>query len=302
MELLNRLLIIVGWSLAALSSIAFVSGLVVLLIILRGDFDDDTEDSSKTEQAVAVVELAGEIFSSEDFREELEKHVKDKDVKAVVVHINSPGGSVGASEEIYNFIKRADEKKPVVCLLGNIAASGGLYASLGCRKVVAYQGTITGSIGVIMMMPQIGTVLDRFGVDMNVIKSGKFKDAGSPFRQMLPEERALLERLVDQANQQFVRTVSDERGLSLEAVRAFADGRIILGEQALELGLVDEIGDLYRSAAFALELSGGTGEPEIITKKKPTGLARLLEGVDSSAAGYWVQSLGQVRLLYRLPF
>jgi protease IV len=269
-------------------------------VVKQGGGDENISmETIKTDHAVAVVELTGEMLSSDAVRKSLKKVVDEKKIKAVVVRIDSPGGSVGAAEEVNRAIKESDQKKPVVCSLGNIAASGGLYAAVGCRKIVANAGTLTGSIGVILMMPNLESVANYVGVQMNVIKSGKFKDTGSPFRKLDSDDRTLLQSLVDKSYRQFVQTVADGRHLDVEKVKTFADGRIILGEEAVEKGLVDEIGGLEQAAKAALEAAGDSAEPEIITLKKAMGLRSLLREWQGTQLLNWISSLRHMRLLYQ---
>ncbi len=253
----------------------------------------------KTDHAVGVAELEGEIISSKGFVKSLKKLVENEKINAIVVRIDSPGGAVGASEEIFSAIKQADKKKPVVCSLSSIAASGGIYSAMGCRKIIANRGTLTGSIGVIMMSPNVGDLIKEYGVKMTVIKSGKYKDSGSPFRTVTDGDRAILQNVVDSAYEQFVDVIAQSRGLEHEAVKKFADGRVITGDQAKELGLIDETGDLNRAAKVALEFSGDDAEPEIILPKKPTNFMALLEQTQESRLYHWISSLGRTQLLYR---
>lgn len=229
--------------------------------------------------------------------------VENDKIKAIVARIDSPGGSVGASEEILRAIKRADAQKPVVCSLGNLAASGGLYSAVGCRKIFTNKGTLTGSIGVIFMTPNVSQVIERLGFKMRVIKSGQFKDAGSPFRPSTAEDEALLQALVDSSYEQFLDAIVENRSLDEASVRSFADGRVILGEQAVALGLVDEVGGVEDAAMLALELSGDTSgeEPELVRIPQPKGIRALFQ----DARGQYVaikQFWTEPSLLYRLAW
>ena len=270
-----------------------------LYAFLSGDDDVDFSGSkAKTDHAVGVVELAGEIGIVDDFRKELKRVVEDKQIKAIVVRIDSPGGGVGASEELYGFIKEADTKKPVVCALGSVAASGGLYAAQGCRKILTLRGTMTGSIGVIAMLPMFRDIMDKVGVSMNVVKSGAYKDVGSPFRPMTEEDRAFLKSLIDQCYEQFVDVIAKSRKLPVEEVKKFADGRIILGEQAVELKLVDGIGGVQDAAKLALLELGDEEEPEVIYQSPKSGLELLLSGEAATFVRELI-SQSKPRILYR---
>ncbi len=302
MGTLKKLVVFLGWAFAGLLGLFVVMILLLILAISKagvGDGIDMASLSVKSDHAVGVVELSGEIVSSKGFNESLKKAIGNDDLKAIVVRIDSPGGSVGASEEIYRAIKLAGEKKPVVCSLANVAASGGLYAAVGCNKIVANNGTLTGSIGVIMMMPNFTKLIGDTGFSMNVVKSGRFKDSGSPFRSFAEDDRSLIQSIVDRTFEQFVKVIAESRELDVEAVKKFADGRIILGDQALELGLIDELGGLARAAKLALELTGDMAEPEIVMPKKPSGLMAVLDDLQKAKLWHWIGSYGQARLLYQ---
>ena len=251
---------------------------------------------------VGVIELLGEISDSSHFLKLINSAAKSDNLKALVVRIDSPGGTVGAAEEMYRAIKEADKLKPVVCSLGNMAASGGLYAAVACRKIVANRGTLSGSIGVIMMMPNFQEVMDRFGLRMNVIKSGQYKDSGSPYRAYTEADRQILQSVVDNAYKQFVDVVASSRGLDREVVKKFADGRIIIGEEAHSLGIVDEFGGVPEAAKLALTLAGTPGEPEIVPIKKRESLKDLFEEIRVSAGVSFLRQYGSPQLLYRAEF
>lgn len=289
----------VFWSVAALWALAFLFGIVAIIAALGSGEGVDQLDI-KTDRAVGVAKLEGEILSSETFRKDMQKFLDNEKVKAVVVRIDSPGGTVGASEEIHRAIVAANAKKPVICSLGNLAASGGLYSAVGCRKVITNKGTLTGSIGVIFMTPNVASLVEKVGVSMQVIKSGKFKDAGSPFRASNPEERELLQSLVDASYEQFLDVIARGRNLDKEKVRQFADGRIVLGEQAVAWGLADAIGGLEDAAGVALSESGyaGTESPEIVYLPEAEGLRAVFKDVKGRAQG-WVSLWSRPTLLYR---
>lgn len=293
-----------------LSIFVFIAGSIALLILCGigaivvaiVDGEKLAQLQIESDRAIGVVSLEGEIISSKKFRKSLKKMVDHEKIKAVVVRIDSPGGAVGASEEIYRAIKQADTKKPVVCSLGNLAASGGLYSAVACRKILTNKGTLSGSIGVIMMSPNFSQLFDKFGLEMTVVKSGKFKDAGSPFRPQTEEDRQLLESLVDLSYDQFLSAVATGRSLDKEEVRKYADGRIILGEQAVEWGLADSFGGVEDAAALALELSGDTSgeEPEIVHAPGKDGFQALLSDF-SERSRMFIYSWSKPRLLYRIP-
>lgn len=251
------------------------------------------------EDKVAVVNLEGVIADPLDFTAELREYEERDDVKAVVVRINSPGGGVGPSQEIYSAIKRLKKKKKVVASMGAIAASGGFYAAMAADKIVANPGTITGSIGVIVEFMNAEDLLSKIGLQGYVIKSGQFKDTGSPLRKMTPEERALIQGVIDDVNGQFISAVAEGRGLKEEAVRKIADGRIFSGSQAAKQGLVDQLGDLADAIDLGAELAGIKGKPYVIyPEKKVFGLWNAVFG-DSIAnlAG----QLSGLRIMYMTP-
>lgn len=301
MNALKKLCVLIGWaffSLFVLFLLMFVAGIAALS---RGGIAEQDLSAMlvSSDHAVGMVEIEGEIMSSKDFRKNLKDLVDNDKIKAIVVRIDSPGGAVGASEEMYAAIKKASEKKPVVCSMSSVAASGGLYAAMGCGKVLANPGTLTGSIGVIMMTPNVSPVLDKFGLSMTVVKSGQFKDTGSPFRPVTAEDKKLLQDLVDAAYQEFVKVVADARKLDVEKVKSFADGRILTGMQAQALGVVDELGDSTRAAKVALELAGDTAEPEVILPKKPSPFFEYLNASGISRFVHYFNEVEGSRLLYK---
>jgi protease IV len=237
-------------------------GLFVTGVVLRG------EGGFAWGTRVAVVELRGVIQDTTEPIEALERLRKDDGVVAVVVRIDSPGGAVAPSQELYDAVWRVRERKPVVASLGSVAASGGYYVASAANRVVADPGTITGSIGAIMGIPQYAPLAGKIGYSEEIVKSGRFKDAGHPLRPLSPDERALFQGMVDDVLSQFVEAVARGRGLEQARVRRVADGRIFSGRQALEAGLVDQLGGLDAATRLAWEQGGQTGEPRV-TRVKP---------------------------------
>ena len=219
-------------------------------------------------EKVAVLEIKGVIADSQPTIEQLATFRKDSSVKAVVVRIESPGGGVSPSQELYQEVGRTGREKPVVVSMGSIAASGGYYIASAAQKIYANPGTITGSIGVILQFTNFEELLNKIGFRMEIVKSGKFKDVGNPSREMTAEERASLQTMIDNVHQQFVRDVARGRRMQEEEVREVADGRIFTGEQAKELGLVDELGNLRDAINAAAKLAGIEGEPKIVYPEK----------------------------------
>jgi protease-4 len=211
--------------------------------------------------SVAIVEVEGVIKESETLVESLVALRKDPNVVAVVLRIDSPGGGVAPSQEIYDEIGRLREAKPVVASLGNIAASGGYYIAAAASAIVAAPGTLTGSIGVIMEFRQLMELAEKVGIGDTIVKSGPYKDIGHPMRPMTDAERQLLQGMVDDVYAQFVDAVSTGRGMDPAAVRKLADGRLFSGSQAKSAGLVDALGGLHTAVQLAWERAGQTGEP-----------------------------------------
>jgi protease-4 len=204
--------------------------------------------------------FGGSVITPESVRTELERARKDDGVKAIVLQIDSPGGSVAASQEIVNQLELV--KKPVVVSMSDLAASGGYYISAGADKIVALPGTLTGSIGVISEMPNLKGLFDKLGIDMQVFIAGKHKDMYAGLRELTPEEKALMQDMTDQLYNQFVQVVAKGRGLSEDKVRALATGQLYTGIQAKELGLVDELGGLQTAIDLAASLAG-ISKPEV---------------------------------------
>ena len=251
---------------------------------------------------VALLEVRGMIIDVQPVIEQLVKFTKDDSVKAIVFRIESPGGGVSPSQELYREIQRTAEKKPVVASMGSVAASGGYYIASGVQKIYANPGTITGSIGVIAQFTNFEELFKKIGFRMEVVKSGAFKDVGNPGRAMTPDERQYLQKLLDSVHQQFVRDVARGRRMPEEKVREIADGRIFTGEQAKEMGLVDELGGLNDAVDAAGKMAGITGEPKLVypEKKKISFLDYLLDRSAETVAERLKDSL-DLLLLRSLP-
>ncbi|MFB0507278.1 MAG: signal peptide peptidase SppA [Thermodesulfobacteriota bacterium] len=225
---------------------------------------------------IAVVDVKGVITSSRGIVEEIERLKEDDDVKAIILRINSPGGGVGPSQEIYREVLRAKEKKKIIASMESVAASGGYYVACASDAIVANPGTITGSIGVVMEFSNVEDLLKKIGLRSYVIKSGKHKDIGSPLREMTPEEKTILQGVIDSVHSQFVRAVAEGRNMEESKVRQIADGRIFSGEQAKELGLVDRLGSLQDAIEIAAEMIGMKGKPVVIYPKRKLSLYEFL--------------------------
>ena len=227
---------------------------------------------------VAVVEIKGVIFESREILKELHEHRRNDSIRAIVVRIDSPGGAVGPSQEIYATLKEIDVEKPVVVSMGAVAASGGYYIALGSRKIVANPGTITGSIGVIIEISNIEGLMKWAKIRQEIIKSGPYKDIGSPFRSLTNDERDKLQAFVDDIFNQFVDAVATNRKLEKEEVLKLADGMIYSGRQALDLGLIDKLGALDDAIRIAAQEAGIEGEPSVVYPSEKGKWKQLLEG------------------------
>ena len=222
-------------------------------------------DIFSKKQGVGIIELNGLIVSSEQILKNLTSFRNNPNVKSIILRIDSPGGSVGAAQEIFEDIKRTNEVKPVVASMGSLGASGGYYAALGAEKIIANPGTMTGSIGVIVKFPNLEGLFEKVGYKTEVVKSGAMKDVGAPNRPLSDKERALLQGLIDNVFNQFVKAVAESRGMPEETVKELADGRIFSGEQAFEVGLIDGLGNFTDAVSMAAELGGLDPEqPELI--------------------------------------
>ena len=238
---------------------------------------------------VGVVEIKGVIgggaggVDGPTVLKQLRRFTEDGGLKAVVIRIDSPGGAVGTSQEIHDEVKRLAAKKTVVCSMGDLAASGGYYIAVACPKIVATPGTLTGSIGVISQFPNFRGLVERFDVKMETVKSGPLKDAGNPFRDMTPEDRAYWQALINGVYEQFVAAVAAGRNKPVDEIRPVADGRVISGQEAQRLGLVDQLGNFYDAVELAKTEAKLSGEPQLVYP--PDDKARFLERFMGEAAG-----------------
>ncbi|MGF1516115.1 MAG: signal peptide peptidase SppA [Elainellaceae cyanobacterium] len=259
---------------------------------------------------IARIEVTGAIAGSTRKRvlEALDE-VKERKFPALLLRIDSPGGTVGDSQEIYDALKRLQETVKIVASFGNISASGGVYIGMGAQHIVANPGTITGSIGVILRGNNLEELLNKVGVSFKVIKSGPYKDILAFDRELTPPEQDILQELIDVSYHQFVNTVAEARSLSVEAVKAFADGRIFTGQQALDLGVVDRVGTEEDARRWAAELADLDPEKvEVNTLEEPKSLlGRILSRNQAYTAAltginwleFEVQTSGLPLWLYR---
>ncbi|CBE68431.1 MAG: signal peptide peptidase SppA [Candidatus Methylomirabilis oxygeniifera] len=219
---------------------------------------------------VALITVDGVILDSKEIIEQLEKYRTNPSVKAIVLRINSPGGGVAPSQEIHEEVlkTRQTDKKPIVASMGSVAASGGYYIASATDLIVANPGTITGSIGVVLQVPNISGLMQKIGVKSVVVKSGLHKDLASPTREMTDAERQILQGMLDDVHGQFIDAVAMGRRIDRKKVETMADGRIFSGREAQSLGLVDQLGNLQDAIERAGALAGIRGKPTVIQERK----------------------------------
>ncbi len=234
---------------------------------------------------IGVVELTGTITDSKDVIGQLRELRRDDSIKAIVLRIDSPGGAVAPSQEIYRAVMRTKKDKKVVCSMGAVAASGGFYVASACDKIYASPGTITGSIGVISEFPHVQGLMALARIDVDTIKSGAMKDSGSPLRAMSEGERKFFQSFVNGVYEQFLDDVASARKIDKEKLRPLADGRILTGQEALADHLIDELGNLEDALDGAAKLAGVSGEPVPVFQRKPRAsvLGEMLRGAMQGA-------------------
>ena len=252
---------------------------------------------------VGVVEVKGVINESSDAVEALKAFAKTAAVKAIVVRVESPGGGVAPSQEIYEAIRKAREAKPVVASMGGVAASGGYYIASACDAIVANPGTLTGSIGVILELGNVEGLLQKLGIQPEIVKAGAYKDMGSFVRAMTESERSLFQEMIDSVHAQFIAAVAAGRGMDEERVLALADGRFFSGEQARVAGLVDELGGFEDAVALAAAKGGIEGEPRLSrarSSKEPWWFRLLFDFTPTSPFSSY-RGFG-LQIVYEGPF
>jgi len=277
---MNPLAIVLGIS-AVLFGLFLVFSFVYFLMkgSMWKDNEHDVFSSGKSGEYVAEIELKGVIMDSHKILKQLKAAEEEKDIKAVVLRLNSPGGSVAPSQEIYEAVKAFP--KPLVVSMESVAASGAFYVAAGAKHVYANAGTLTGSIGVIMEFINLKKLYEWAKVERFTINTGKFKDSGSEYRDMRPDERAYFQSLVSDTLEQFKAAVAEGRHMTPEEVTAIADGRVFSGMQAKKLKLVDDIGTFKDALAYIAKEAKIKGTPKIVhPSKKSAGLKELLMGGD----------------------
>jgi protease-4 len=240
---------------------------LMFLAVLSSPGDDSGIDLGGDK--VAVIEVHGIISNPTDFIRQIKKYSRESSIPVIVLDIDSPGGGVAASQEMYEEINKAKDKgKKIVASMRSVAASGGYYLACAADTIVANPGTITGSIGVIFEFPIVEELLKKVGVKFEVVKSGELKDVGSMWREMSPKERMMAQDLIDDTYDQFVDVIVKERGLEKREVLALADGRVFTGRMAKDLKLVDELGNLEDAIKIAGEMADIKGEPRVVKERQ----------------------------------
>lgn len=256
---------------------------VFTLVYLSFGGQDDRDGFSGFGSKIAVVELDGVILSPKQVVPQLKKFADDDSVKAIILHVNSPGGGVAASEEIYREVKRIrdEKKKRIVASIETVGASGAYYVASATNKIYADKGSIVGSIGVIAEWVNYGELLHWAKLNAITMKAGEFKDTGSPTREMTPAERAYMQSLIDNMHTQFIQAVAEGRHVKEEDIRAIANGKVWTGEQAAPMKLVDQITDFEGAVKDTAKAVGISGEPTLVwpPKQKRSGLDLLFGDV-----------------------
>ena len=256
----HPILIVLG----ILAGVGLVLGIAMIIVLKVFTPSSSLSFSAK----IGVIPIEGAIMDSQAITEQLRRFKKDKGIKAIILRINSPGGAVGPTQEIYREVQRTVETKEVVASLGGVAASGGYYIAAAAKQIVANPGTITGSIGVIMEFVRFEDLLNKIGIKFEVLKSGEFKDIGSPHRELTARDKELISALIADIQKQFVEAVASGRNLSIEKTREIADGRIFSGAQAKELGLVDVLGNFQDAVELAKNIATIKGDVTLVYPKK----------------------------------
>jgi protease-4 len=254
------------------STVLFVVLVIMVMSVVSFLFsasDDEDEVSGLSGKRVALIELKEPILFSEDIVRQFKKYRDARAVSAIVFRIESPGGGVSASQEIYEEVRKTrDAGKPVVVSMGSVAASGGYYVACGADKIVANPGTLTGSIGVIFQYLEFEELMKKIGVGSSTFKSGEMKDVGSPLRKSTRKEKEFFDQLINDVYEQFVEVVVRERKLDPSRVRKYADGRVFTGRQAVAWGFVDTLGTYEDAIAIAAGLGGIEGKPRTVKERK----------------------------------
>jgi protease-4 len=284
------------------SLIVIVMFLLIILMVNRGSGGMGLEDVSFSIKGdkIAVVELKGPIYDSHSIVRQFKRYGGQRSIKAILFRIDSPGGGISPSQEIYEAVRRVrDTGKPVVASMGEVAASGGFYVAMGADTIVANPGTTTGSIGVILEITNLRKLFEKIGIKFDVIKSGKFKDTGAYHRDLTSQDRQYLQEYVNDAYEQFVEVVVRERNMKKSDLLKLADGRVFTGRQANQLGLIDVVGDFEDAVKLAAQMAKIEGEPTLVreTEKRRNVYDLFFEEVSRVIRG-----TGASQLEYRLTY
>lgn len=286
----NRLFIILFTAAAVISVCA-----MVVYFGLMSYFDSGVTMGD----AVAVVDIQGEIFYDRWKLSEIEAHRENDNVKAVVLFINSPGGGVAASQALHRAVLDLRLEKPVVAFMASVAASGGYYVACAADSIVTTEGTLTGSIGVIASFLRTEELYEKIGLEVTVIKTGRYKDVGSPHRKMTDSEKAYIGRLLEEVYQQFLTAVSETRDIPMEEVTDLAEGRLFTGEQAVGLGLADRMGSYEDAIILAARMGGIEGDPHVVKKRRRRTLMERIMG--DTYASFARNRQERIALKYIIP-
>jgi len=267
------------WVIGIVGFVLALGGLFLILMVSLIFSDPQDESLATSGERVAVVELIEPILDSQEIVRQFKKYRENKSVKAILFRVDSPGGGVSASQEIYEEVRKTRHAgKPVVVSMGSVAASGGYYVSCGATTIVANPGTLTGSIGVIFQFLHFSELLNKIGVDASTFKTGKFKDIGSPYRKTTVDEKRFFDQLLADVYDQFVSVVATERKLDRKIVLGYADGRIFTGRQARQFGLVDTLGTYEDALSIAAKLGEIRGKPKVVKERKLKSFMERLMG------------------------
>ena len=277
-----------------------VAPILILSVLMASSKTINTENIIPQEKnLVAVIDVNGIIMDSKDVVEKLYKFSSDEKFKGIILKVNSPGGAVAPSQDIYNTILKLKSKKPIYAVMDSMAASGGYYVSAPCTKIYAQKGTMTASIGVISQFVNFKNLSEWFGLKIETVKSGKLKDFGSPYRDMTDEERGYWQNMSNTIHEDFIQDVAKARNIDVNKLREVADGRVLIGTKAKEANLIDEIGGINdASVAMFKELNIKLGENEMpklyYTENKLKEFKKLL----NQSLSFFSRSQQGVRLMY----
>jgi len=277
-----------------IAAVALLLGTLSIIVVRTLDPSSRLSFGKK----IGVITINGAILTTQPTVSDIIKFRKDKGIKAIIVRIDSPGGGVVPSQEIYEELQKTRKGKKIIVSMGSVAASGGFYIAAAADRIVANPGTIVGSIGVIMEFVRLEELLKKIGVSIDVLKSGEFKDMGSPQRKLTEREKEILNQLITDTQQQFVRAVAKGRHLSKEEVEKIADGRVFSGERAKALGLVDALGNFQDAVELAKKMTGIKGDVTLVyPSKRGTHFWDLIFDSASKSALKWLQKT-QTKLEY----